>query len=70
MARLHSSAHVVKVLQQNGFWYVSQRGSHAKFQKRADRNLYIVIVPASRKEIPLGTFRSILKQSGLSESDF
>lgn len=29
-----------------------------------------VIVPANRKEIPTGTFRSILRQSSLTEADF
>jgi len=29
-----------------------------------------VIVPAGRKEMPRGTFNSIVKQSGLSKSDF
>jgi len=29
-----------------------------------------VIVPHPKKEIPLGTFRSIVKQSGLSKEDF
>lgn len=29
-----------------------------------------VIIPDNRKEIPQGTFRSILRQSGLSQEDF
>ena len=29
-----------------------------------------VIVPSPRKEIPIGTFRSIVRQSGLSTDDF
>jgi len=29
-----------------------------------------VIVPANRKEIPIGTFRSILRQSKLKDEDF
>ncbi|PIR85306.1 type II toxin-antitoxin system HicA family toxin [Candidatus Kaiserbacteria bacterium CG10_big_fil_rev_8_21_14_0_10_45_20] len=70
MAKLYSSAHIVKILQQYGFFYVSQRGSHAKFQKKKPRKTQTVIVPANRKEIPVGTFNSILKQSGLEESDF
>jgi len=67
--KLYSSSHIVKVLQQKGFIYVSQKGSHVKFRKIGRKTL-TVIVPANRKEIPLGTFRSILRQSELKEEDF
>lgn len=70
MAKLYSSALIVKVLQEHGFLYVSQRGSHVKFRKVSTDQTYTVIVPANRKEIPIGTFRSVLRQSGLNESDF
>ncbi len=66
MPKLHSSAKIIQVLERRGFVFVSQRGSHIKM-KRAGR---VVIVPANRREIPVGTFRSILRQSGLSDSDF
>ena len=69
MPKLYSSSHIVKVLQQKGFIYVSQKGSHVKFRKIGRKTL-TVIVPANRKEIPLGTFRSILRQSELKEEDF
>ena len=66
MSKLYSSAHIVKILQGEGFVYVSQKGSHVKFKKLNK----IVIVPANKKEIPYGTFKSILRQSGLKEKDF
>ncbi len=69
MSKLHSSDHINKVLVRKGFVFISQRGSHMKFQKIANKRL-TVIVPANRKEIPWGTFRSILRQSKLDESDF
>ncbi|OGF74262.1 hypothetical protein A2Y47_02955 [Candidatus Giovannonibacteria bacterium RIFCSPLOWO2_12_43_8] len=69
MPKLYSSSHIVKVLQREGFIYVSQRGSHVKFRKIGRKTL-TVIVPANRKEIPLGTFRSILRQSELKEENF
>lgn len=65
MPRLYSSDQVTKALERNGFEFISQRGSHVKY-RRAERT---VIVPAGRKEIPRGTLRSILRQSGLAESD-
>jgi len=69
MPKLHSSAHIIKVLIDHGFFFVSQKGSHMKFRK-IDGVTLTVIVPANRKEIPIGTFRSILRQSSLSEADF
>ncbi len=66
MSKLYSSTHIIKILQKEGFIYVSQRGSHVKF-KKSDKT---VIVPANRKEIPYGTFKSILRQSSLKEKHF
>ena len=66
MPKLYSSDEIIKVLQSKGFVYISQKGSHMKFRKSS----LTVIVPANRKEIPLGTFRSILRQSHLSADDF
>ncbi len=60
---------VLDVLAQKGFFFVSQRGSHAKFRK-SGTPVRIVIVKMSKKEIPHGTFHAILMQSGLKESDF
>ncbi|MBI5075885.1 MAG: type II toxin-antitoxin system HicA family toxin [Nitrospirae bacterium] len=45
---------------------MDQTGSHKKL-RRDERT---VIVPTPRKEIPYGTFVSILRQSGLNKSDF
>lgn len=69
MPKLCSSNQIIKVLQSKGFIFVSQRGSHVKFRKFGKPTL-TVIVPANRKEIPFGTFRSILRQSNLTENDF
>jgi len=53
---------VVKVLIQNGFKQVSQKGSHVKFSKDSRK----VIVPKhGKKDIPIGTLKSIEKQSGI-----
>jgi len=69
MPKLYSSKHIIKVLERKGFVFVSQRGSHVKYKKSGRKSL-IVIVPANRKEIPMGTFRSILRQANLTEVDF
>lgn len=66
MPKLYSSRHIIGVLLKKGYTEIDQTGSHKKFRKD-DRT---VIVPSPRKEIPHGTFASILRQSGLSKSDF
>lgn len=69
MPKLYSSREVIATLEQEGFAFVSQRGSHVKYRK-AGTTTRTVIVPAGRKEIPRGTFRSILRQAGLDENAF
>lgn len=69
MPKLHSSRHIIKILEKHGFFFVSQRGSHAKYRKMGKPTL-TAIVPDGKKEIPHGTFRSILRQSKLTEDDF
>lgn len=66
MSRLYSSKHIIRVLIDNGFIQVGQKGSHKKFRKGEK----IVIVPDPRKEVPMGTFYSIIRQSGLKKEDF
>ena len=60
---------VIKVLCAKGFIFISQNGSHAKFRKTGNPTK-TVIVKVSKKEIPHGTFQSILLLSGLKEDDF
>jgi len=69
MPKLYSSNHIINVLEKRGFIFISQKGSHAKYRKLGRLTL-TVIVPRSRKEIPTGTFHSILRQSQLSKKDF
>ena len=69
MAKLFSSAYILKILLAKGFKVISQKGSHIKLRKGRDPVL-TVILPAERKEIPIGTFKSILRQSQLNASDF
>lgn len=60
---------MIKVLEKNGFVFISQKGSHAKYRKTG-QPILTAIVPAAKKEIPEGTFRSILRQSKLDKRDF
>jgi len=69
MPKLFSSNQIIKVLAKKGFLHISQRGSHVKYRKIGNPTL-TVIIPAKRKEIPYGTFRSILRQANMDEQDF
>ncbi|MBN1258515.1 type II toxin-antitoxin system HicA family toxin [Candidatus Peregrinibacteria bacterium] len=69
MPKLYSSSRITRVLRRHGFSLVGQKGSHAKFRQAGKRERN-VIVPMNRREIPCGTFHSILRQCGLKEADF
>ncbi|HEX9804847.1 MAG TPA: type II toxin-antitoxin system HicA family toxin [Candidatus Dojkabacteria bacterium] len=66
MSKLYSSKYIISILVKNGFNYKSQKGSHVKLIKAR----LIVIIPHPKKEIPLGTFKSILRQSKLDPKKF
>ena len=67
MPKLYSSKDIISVLNRFSFEFVTQKGSHAKFRNSEGRT---VIIPMNRKEIPMGTFRSIIKQSGIDMKVF
>lgn len=54
---------IIKILKQNGWYEVAKVGSHSQF-----RHSYIkgrVTVPHPKKDIPIGTLKSIERQSGV-----
>ncbi len=60
---------VKRKLEAAGFAEVSQSGSHIKFAKTSAEGTRTATVPKHR-EVAAGTLRSILRQAGLSETDF
>lgn len=68
MPKLYSARLILKALQKAGFEIISQRGSHIKLAKTHSDEVFTVIVP-NHKEIAIGTFLSILKQSGLTKQE-
>ncbi|PKA41306.1 type II toxin-antitoxin system HicA family toxin [Rhizobium sullae] len=58
------SADVIALLKKDGWFEVARKGSHMqlKHPTRSDR----VTVPHPRRDVPIGTLKSIEKQSGLS----
>lgn len=52
-----------------GFVEVAQNGSHIKYARFIDGGTITATVPR-HKEVASGTLRSILRQAGLSETEF
>lgn len=67
MPKRFSSDAFLRILTEQGFRFVSQKGSHAKYRDALGRT---VIVPHPRKDIPVGTVRSMIRQSGLPRERF
>ncbi|RJP73611.1 MAG: addiction module toxin, HicA family [Ignavibacteriales bacterium] len=67
MPKLYSSKEIELVLARIGFYHRAQKGSHGKFKNESGS---IIILPMNKKEIPYGTFRSILKQLNISLREF
>ena len=61
---------VLKVLSEKGFFFVRQKGSHARYEKATKGKTLKVTIKVRKKEIPHGTFQSILLHSVLKEGDF
>ncbi|MBK7636907.1 MAG: type II toxin-antitoxin system HicA family toxin [Saprospiraceae bacterium] len=66
MTKLPSSDKVISVLLDYGFVFKKSKRHPSKIQNREKT----VIVPAPRKQIPIGTLKSISKQSGIAYSEF
>jgi predicted RNA binding protein YcfA (HicA-like mRNA interferase family) len=62
-----SGTEVVRALKRAGFVVDRQRGSHVTLWHPGQRRA--VMVPLHGEDLPPGTLRSILRQSGLSVED-
>lgn len=54
---------VIKILIKNGWTERRTRGSHHIFIKEGEKN--IVVIPTSKKIIPIGTLKNIEKQANI-----
>jgi predicted RNA binding protein YcfA (HicA-like mRNA interferase family) len=54
---------VIKELKRDGWYEVTQVGSHKQFKHPAKKGR--VTVPHPKREIPIGTLKSIEKQAGI-----
>jgi predicted RNA binding protein YcfA (HicA-like mRNA interferase family) len=58
-----TSREIIRKLERDGWFEVAQAGSHKQFKHASKPGR--VTVPSPRKQIPLGTLRSIEKQAGI-----
>ncbi|MEM6393247.1 MAG: type II toxin-antitoxin system HicA family toxin [Planctomycetota bacterium] len=59
------SKEIIKRLKREGWEHVRTRGSHHIFT-HPDRPDALVVVPHPRRDLPIGTRRSIMKSAGWS----
>jgi predicted RNA binding protein YcfA (HicA-like mRNA interferase family) len=57
------SREIISVFQRDGWVQVAQKGSHVQFKHPAKKGR--VTVPHPERDVPVGTLKSIEKQSGL-----
>ena len=57
------SKQIIRALEADGWFQVVQRGSHVQFKHPV--KVGRVTVPHPRKDIPIGTLKSIEKQAGI-----
>jgi predicted RNA binding protein YcfA (HicA-like mRNA interferase family) len=57
------SREVIKALKRDGWYEVDQAGSHKQFKHPAKKGR--TTVPHPKRDIPIGTLKSIEKQAGI-----
>ena len=67
--RVLSGKQVCDILSRNGFLEVRRRGSHVVMQRKLQNTTITVPVP-DHEELRTGTLQSIIRQSGISKSEF
>jgi predicted RNA binding protein YcfA (HicA-like mRNA interferase family) len=58
-----NSRDVIRLLEADGWKEVARKGSHAQFRHPVKKGR--VTVPDPKRDVPIGTLRSIEKQSGV-----
>ena len=68
MKKSLSTKQIQKVLSKKGWEFKNQTGSHINYKHPDYKGR--VTLPHPKKDLPYGTFRSILKQMNITEEDF
>ncbi len=58
-----NSRDIIKILEKDGWYKVNQKGSHVQFKHPAKKGR--VTIPHPKYDFPIGTLKSIEKQSGI-----
>jgi len=61
---------LIRRLEKNGFIFVHQRGSHRNYFKKTNIGDFLTSIPMHPGDLPIGTIRAIIRQSGLSREEF
>ncbi len=70
MPKTFSGQQVVKILCRNfGFYFISQKGSHVKLNRKSGSQKIITVVP-QHKELAQGTLKGVLKLARVDENEF
>jgi predicted RNA binding protein YcfA (HicA-like mRNA interferase family) len=59
----YSSREIIQLLKEDGWYEVNQEGDHIQFKHPVKKPKVTVTHP--RKDIPIGTLKSIIKTAGL-----
>jgi predicted RNA binding protein YcfA (HicA-like mRNA interferase family) len=62
--KAYSSREIIKIITDDGWYEVDCRGDHHQFKHLSKPGK--VTVPPPKKSIPIGTVKSILKQTGIN----
>lgn len=57
------SRKIIKILEKDGWYKADQSGSHTQFRHPSKKGR--VTVPHPKKDIPIGTLKSIERQAGI-----
>ncbi len=60
----------IKVLEQAGFFVSRQKGSHVQMRRNQPQPARTVPAPISKKPLPRGTLRAIIRQAGMTVEEF
>lgn len=60
-----NSREIIKILEEDGWFKHAQKGSHCQYKHPIKRGK--VTVPHPKKNLPIKTVQSILKQAGICE---
>jgi len=61
---------IIRRLEKNGFVFIYQKGSHRYYSKKKDGRQFLTSVPMHTGDLPVGTIRAIIRQSGLKREKF